>query len=177
MIETQVNVRYMVSDVQESVDWYVGHFGFAVQLNAAPAFASVEHGALRLLLSGRAASAGVDREDRSAHGEQHHERDRADENGELLRATRRAGVGGLALLRGAMLGLLDRRGGLSERGGRGHAVRAIERGRIEVELILHQLVEVRAFAVFDAQIEHHMGSAALTRGIEDAKADATIDQG
>ena len=58
MIETQVNVRYMVSDVQESVDWYVGHFGFAVQLNAAPAFASVEHGALRLLLSGRAASAG-----------------------------------------------------------------------------------------------------------------------
>jgi len=58
MIETQVNVRYMVSDVQESVDWYVGHFGFAVQLNAAPAFASVERGALRLLLSGRAASAG-----------------------------------------------------------------------------------------------------------------------
>lgn len=54
----KVNVRYMVSDVQESVDWYVGHFGFSVQLNAAPAFASVELGALRLLLSGRAASAG-----------------------------------------------------------------------------------------------------------------------
>jgi catechol 2,3-dioxygenase-like lactoylglutathione lyase family enzyme len=53
-----VNVRYMVSDVQESVDWYVGNFGFDVQLNAAPAFASVERGALRLLLSGRAASAG-----------------------------------------------------------------------------------------------------------------------
>jgi catechol 2,3-dioxygenase-like lactoylglutathione lyase family enzyme len=48
----------MVSDVQESVDWYVGNLGFSVQLNAAPAFASVERGALRLLLSGRSASAG-----------------------------------------------------------------------------------------------------------------------
>lgn len=58
MSESSVNVRYMVGDVQASVDWYVGHFGFAVQLNAAPAFASVEHGPLRLLLSGRTASAG-----------------------------------------------------------------------------------------------------------------------
>lgn len=57
MSET-VNLRYMVGDVQASVDWYVGHFGFEVQLNAAPAFASVQRGALRLLLSGRAASAG-----------------------------------------------------------------------------------------------------------------------
>jgi catechol 2,3-dioxygenase-like lactoylglutathione lyase family enzyme len=48
----------MVSDVQESADWYVGNLGFSVQLNAAPAFASVELGALRLLLSGRGASAG-----------------------------------------------------------------------------------------------------------------------
>ena len=58
MSESQVNVRYMVGDVQASVDWYVGHFGFGVQLNAAPAFASVERGALRLLLSGRGSSAG-----------------------------------------------------------------------------------------------------------------------
>jgi len=58
MSESHVNVRYMVSDVQESVDWYVGHLGFAVQLNAAPAFASVARGPLRLLLSGRTASAG-----------------------------------------------------------------------------------------------------------------------
>ena len=58
MSESSVNVRYMVGDVQASVDWYVGHFGFSVQLNAAPAFASVERGPLRLLLSGRAASAG-----------------------------------------------------------------------------------------------------------------------
>ena len=58
MSESHVNVRYMVSDVQESVDWYVGNLGFSVQLNAAPAFASVERGPLRLLLSGRGASAG-----------------------------------------------------------------------------------------------------------------------
>ena len=58
MTESHVNVRYMVSDVQQSVDWYVGNLGFSVQLNAAPAFASVERGPLRLLLSGRTASAG-----------------------------------------------------------------------------------------------------------------------
>ena len=58
MSESQVNVRYMVGDVQACVDWYVGRFGFSVQLNAAPAFASVERGPLRLLLSGRASSAG-----------------------------------------------------------------------------------------------------------------------
>jgi len=45
-----VNVRYMVNDVQEAVDWYVGHFGFTVIL-ASPAFGSVERGHLRLLLS------------------------------------------------------------------------------------------------------------------------------
>jgi catechol 2,3-dioxygenase-like lactoylglutathione lyase family enzyme len=58
MSESPVNVRYIVGDVQAAVDWYVGHLGFAVQLNAAPAFASVERGPLRLLLSGRASSAG-----------------------------------------------------------------------------------------------------------------------
>ena len=52
MSESVVNVRYMVGDVQQSVDWYVGNLGFSVQLNAAPAFASVERGPLRLLLSG-----------------------------------------------------------------------------------------------------------------------------
>lgn len=58
MSESQVNVRYMVGDVQACVDWYAGRFGFSVQLNAAPTFASVERGPLRLLLSGRASSAG-----------------------------------------------------------------------------------------------------------------------
>jgi catechol 2,3-dioxygenase-like lactoylglutathione lyase family enzyme len=52
-----VNVRYMVNDVQEAVDWYVGHFGFRVIL-ASPAFGSVERGHLRLLLSGKGSSAG-----------------------------------------------------------------------------------------------------------------------
>ena len=57
MSET-VNVRYMVDDVQACLDWYVGHFGFEVGMNAAPAFASVERGSLRLLLSGEKSSAG-----------------------------------------------------------------------------------------------------------------------
>ena len=52
-----VNVRYMVNDVQEAVDWYVGHFGFKVVI-ASPAFGSVEKGHLRLLLSGKMSSAG-----------------------------------------------------------------------------------------------------------------------
>lgn len=58
MTESTVNVRYMVGDVAAAVDWYVSHLGFAVELNAAPAFASVSRGALRLLLSGAASSAG-----------------------------------------------------------------------------------------------------------------------
>ncbi len=58
MPETTVNVRYMVADVQAAVDWYVGHFGFTEQMNAAPAFASVALGSMRLLLSGEKSSAG-----------------------------------------------------------------------------------------------------------------------
>jgi len=58
MSESQVNVRYMVSDVQESVDWYVGHLGFSPVGPASPAFAAVQRGPLRLLLSGTASSAG-----------------------------------------------------------------------------------------------------------------------
>ena len=58
MSESPVNVRYMVDDVQESADWYVGNLGFSRLPNASPAFAAVERGALRLLLSGKASSAG-----------------------------------------------------------------------------------------------------------------------
>lgn len=58
MSESQVNVRYMVSDVMESADWYVGHLGFSRLPNASPAFAAIERGAVRLLLSGKASSAG-----------------------------------------------------------------------------------------------------------------------
>ena len=58
-MDTQhVNVRYMVDDVQQAVDWYTKHLGFRVLSNAAPAFADVERGALRLLLSGEKSSAG-----------------------------------------------------------------------------------------------------------------------
>ncbi len=58
MSESTVNLRYMVDDVQACVDWYVGAFGFKPVMNAAPAFASVEKGPLRLLLSGKTSSAG-----------------------------------------------------------------------------------------------------------------------
>jgi catechol 2,3-dioxygenase-like lactoylglutathione lyase family enzyme len=58
MATHHVNVRYMVNDVQESVDWYTKHLGFKLLSNAAPAFADVERGALRLLLSGEKSSAG-----------------------------------------------------------------------------------------------------------------------
>src|SRR5215510_10783339 len=55
---TTVNVRYMVADVEAAVAWYTKHLGFTVLSNAAPAFADVLLGSLRLLLSGPASSAG-----------------------------------------------------------------------------------------------------------------------
>jgi catechol 2,3-dioxygenase-like lactoylglutathione lyase family enzyme len=53
-----VSVRYMVGDVEESIDFYTTHFGFNVRTSAAPAFADVVRGNLRLLLSGPKSSAG-----------------------------------------------------------------------------------------------------------------------
>ena len=53
-----VSVRYMVDDVDTAIDFYTKYFGFEVNLNAAPAFADVIRGNLRLLLSGPASSAG-----------------------------------------------------------------------------------------------------------------------
>jgi catechol 2,3-dioxygenase-like lactoylglutathione lyase family enzyme len=58
MSEHQVNVRYMVDDVERSIDWYTKNLGFKLLSNAAPAFADVERGPLRLLLSGEKSSAG-----------------------------------------------------------------------------------------------------------------------
>ena len=58
MPDELVNVRYMVDDVESAVAFYTAHFGFAVRSNAAPAFADVVRGNLRLLLSGPASSAG-----------------------------------------------------------------------------------------------------------------------
>ncbi|TMR23771.1 VOC family protein [Nonomuraea turkmeniaca] len=49
-------VRYLVDDVTAAVDFYTTHLGFTLHTNAAPAFADVVRGPLRLLLSGPASS-------------------------------------------------------------------------------------------------------------------------
>jgi catechol 2,3-dioxygenase-like lactoylglutathione lyase family enzyme len=51
-----VNVRYIVDDVTEAAQFYTDHLGFTVVTDAAPAFAAVHRGDLRLLLSGAASS-------------------------------------------------------------------------------------------------------------------------
>jgi len=51
-----VSVRYLVDDVQAAVDFYTAHLGFQLKTSAAPAFADVVRGPLRLLLSGPASS-------------------------------------------------------------------------------------------------------------------------
>jgi catechol 2,3-dioxygenase-like lactoylglutathione lyase family enzyme len=56
--EQIVNVRYMVDDVQAAIDFYTSHLGFTLRSSAAPAFADVTRGNLRLLLAGPASSAG-----------------------------------------------------------------------------------------------------------------------
>jgi len=55
---TTVNVRYMVDDVEKSIAFYTTLLGFSLISNAAPAFADVSRGDLRLLLSGATSSAG-----------------------------------------------------------------------------------------------------------------------
>ena len=58
MTNDTVNVRYMVTDVDESTEFYTRLLGFELLSSAAPAFADVQRGNLRLLLSGPASSAG-----------------------------------------------------------------------------------------------------------------------
>ena len=58
MPEEFVNVRYMVDDVERAVAFYTDHFDFTLRMSAAPAFADVVRGHLRLLLSGPTSSAG-----------------------------------------------------------------------------------------------------------------------
>jgi catechol 2,3-dioxygenase-like lactoylglutathione lyase family enzyme len=58
MTNDTVNVRYMVSDVAKAIEFYTDVLGFEVLTSAAPAFADVQRGNLRLLLSGPASSAG-----------------------------------------------------------------------------------------------------------------------
>ena len=54
--EEYAGVRYLVEDVQAAVDFYTAHLGFTPGTTAAPAFADVVRGPLRLLLSGPASS-------------------------------------------------------------------------------------------------------------------------
>ena len=53
-----IGVRYMVDDVAAAMAFYTSHFGFTLELDASPAFASVSRDGVRLLLSGPTSSAG-----------------------------------------------------------------------------------------------------------------------
>ena len=53
-----VSMRYIVDDVEKAIAFYTEHLGFEVRMSAAPAFADVTRGSLRLLLSGPQSSAG-----------------------------------------------------------------------------------------------------------------------
>lgn len=57
-INEVVSVRYMVSDVAKSLEFYTSHLGFTVESTFGPAFGSVQRGNLRLLLAGPQSSAG-----------------------------------------------------------------------------------------------------------------------
>ena len=58
MKTNQVNVRYIVHDVDSAIEFYTKYLGFTLGTSASPAFADVTRGNLRLLLSGRKSSAG-----------------------------------------------------------------------------------------------------------------------
>lgn len=50
------SVRYVVDDVDAAIEFYTSHLGFTLGRSAAPAFAEVTAGPLRLLLSGPTSS-------------------------------------------------------------------------------------------------------------------------
>jgi predicted enzyme related to lactoylglutathione lyase len=50
------SVRYIVSNVEAAMNFYIQHLGFKLEQNSAPAFASVTREDLRLLLSGPGSS-------------------------------------------------------------------------------------------------------------------------
>jgi catechol 2,3-dioxygenase-like lactoylglutathione lyase family enzyme len=54
--EQRASVRYLVEEVDAAVAFYTTHLGFTLNMSAAPAFADVVRGPLRLLLSGPASS-------------------------------------------------------------------------------------------------------------------------
>src|SRR5215218_7157657 len=47
----RVNVRYLVDDVNEAVEFYTTQLGFQVQMHPGPGFAALDRGNLRLLLN------------------------------------------------------------------------------------------------------------------------------
>ena len=49
-------VRYLVTDVKRAVEFYTTHFGFTVEHQALPHFATLALGPLKILLSGPSAS-------------------------------------------------------------------------------------------------------------------------
>jgi len=51
-----VSVRYMIDDVPAAIAFYTDHLGFALEVDASPAFASVSRDGVRLLLSGKTSS-------------------------------------------------------------------------------------------------------------------------
>ena len=51
-----VSIRYMIDDVPVAVKFYTTHLGFALDVDASPAFASVSRDGVRLLLSGKTSS-------------------------------------------------------------------------------------------------------------------------
>jgi catechol 2,3-dioxygenase-like lactoylglutathione lyase family enzyme len=53
---SRVSIRYMIDDVPAAIQFYTTHLGFALDMDASPAFASVSRDGVRLLLSGKASS-------------------------------------------------------------------------------------------------------------------------
>ena len=53
---SKVSMRYMIDDVPAAIEFYTTYLGFALQLDASPAFASVVRDGVRLLLSGKTSS-------------------------------------------------------------------------------------------------------------------------
>lgn len=51
-----VSIRYMIDDVPTALQFYTTHLGFAVDMDASPAFASITRDGVRLLLSGKTSS-------------------------------------------------------------------------------------------------------------------------
>ena len=54
-----VSVRYIVDDVAAARDFYTRHLGFAVDIDAAPGFAALSRGRLRLLVNAAKGAGGA----------------------------------------------------------------------------------------------------------------------